>query len=299
MTNQFLISTTVVLCSLGGWYVVIQKYLELKAMLKNKKPEAGEPNIGGNAFPLPVVEDFNTADYLTKGLGQHVPGMGPPPLSAEALEIPADILASMQHAAEASKPAAASKAKAPQYVEATENADAKRKACTWAAILHLSAFSLVTGILFANVIVPTIIWLFKKDEHPYVSKQGREVINFQITLTFIQLLFLGLGTIFIWLFPEAANILLSWTRTLRIVFSTSMYIPFNLFTALPFIWACVLMTRGTIAAYYGLAFKFPYAQPFIIEAKSSALNQQFMKAKTPTPAPTPKAPVMNPKINFG
>jgi len=286
MTDQFIFSTTVVLCSLGGWYVVIHKYLELKAMLRTKQPAVEEPKAVSNAGPLPIVEDFNTADYLTKGLGQHVPGMGPPPLSADSLEIPADVLAAMQQ----TKPATVNKAKAPQYTENAESVADKRSVCSWAAILHLSAFSLVTGVLFLNVIVPTILWLLKKDEHPYLAKQGREVINFQITLTFIQVLCLGLGTFFIWLFPQAATVLFSWTRTLRIVFSTGMYIPFNLFTALPFIWACVLMIRGAVAAYYGLAFKYPYSQSFIIEAKSAEPNQKFMKAKTP---------VMSPKINFG
>jgi len=33
-----------------------------------------------------------------------------------------------------------------------------------------------------SVIGPLIIWLIKKDEHPFVDQQGKEALNFQITL---------------------------------------------------------------------------------------------------------------------
>ena len=34
-----------------------------------------------------------------------------------------------------------------------------------------------------NVIGPLMIWLLKKDEHPFIEEQGREALNFQITFT--------------------------------------------------------------------------------------------------------------------
>ncbi len=53
---------------------------------------------------------------------------------------------------------------------------------TWATFCHLSAFS---GYFFplANIIVPLILWLTKKDEYPLVDDQGKEAINFQISMT--------------------------------------------------------------------------------------------------------------------
>jgi len=298
MTNQVLISTLVVLCSLGGWYVILHKYLALKAMVKAKTTPAAkvaaEP-------PLPTVDDFNTSDYLSMGLGRHVPGMGPAPLFPETLQMSPEFLANMQH--DIPKPTESpSRPQAADNFNAAEPDVEKNRICSWAAMMHLSGFSIVTGVLFINVIIPTILWLLKKDQHTYLAKQGREVINFQITLTFIQIISLGLGSFFIWLFPSAAATLLEWTRTIRIVFSTSMYVPFNLFSAVPFIWGCVLMVRGTVAASYGLAFKYPYAQPFIIESKSAGLNQKFIKAKAPAVKPTTKNTpnkMMANKINFG
>ncbi|HDZ88458.1 MAG TPA: DUF4870 domain-containing protein, partial [Nitrospirae bacterium] len=35
----------------------------------------------------------------------------------------------------------------------------------------------------ANIIVPLILWLTKKDEYPLVDDQGKEAINFQISMT--------------------------------------------------------------------------------------------------------------------
>ena len=53
----------------------------------------------------------------------------------------------------------------------------------WATFTHLAAFA---GFLFpflGNVIAPLVIWLIKKDEYPLVDDQGKESINFQITIT--------------------------------------------------------------------------------------------------------------------
>jgi uncharacterized Tic20 family protein len=53
----------------------------------------------------------------------------------------------------------------------------------WGMFCHLSAFAGLLGIPFANIIGPLVVWLIKKDEFPFVDDQGKESINFQITLT--------------------------------------------------------------------------------------------------------------------
>ncbi len=52
---------------------------------------------------------------------------------------------------------------------------------TWGMFCHLSALS---GFIipFGNIIGPLIIWLLKKDESPYVDQQGKESLNFQISV---------------------------------------------------------------------------------------------------------------------
>jgi uncharacterized Tic20 family protein len=52
----------------------------------------------------------------------------------------------------------------------------------WAAVCHISTFA---GYYFpfANIIAPLVIWLVKKDECPFVRDQGKEAVNFQISIT--------------------------------------------------------------------------------------------------------------------
>lgn len=36
-----------------------------------------------------------------------------------------------------------------------------------------------------NIIAPLVLWLIKKDSMPFVDQQGKEVLNFQITLSIV------------------------------------------------------------------------------------------------------------------
>ena len=53
---------------------------------------------------------------------------------------------------------------------------------TWAMLAHISA---VAGFVFpfGNVIGPLLIWILKKEELPFVDDQGKEALNFQISIT--------------------------------------------------------------------------------------------------------------------
>lgn len=51
----------------------------------------------------------------------------------------------------------------------------------WAMFAHLSA--LIGFIIpFGNIIAPLVIWQIKKAEFPFVDDQGKEALNFQITV---------------------------------------------------------------------------------------------------------------------
>ena len=72
---------------------------------------------------------------------------------------------------------------------------------TWGMLCHLSAFA---GFIvpFGGILAPLIIWLIKKDEMPFVNDQGKESINFQITLFVAAiicmiLMFVGIGFLLI------------------------------------------------------------------------------------------------------
>ena len=53
---------------------------------------------------------------------------------------------------------------------------------TWAMFAHLSSFLGYTCIPLANIIAPLIIWQVKKDDMPFASDQGKECLNFQISM---------------------------------------------------------------------------------------------------------------------
>ena len=54
---------------------------------------------------------------------------------------------------------------------------------TWAMLCHFSTLLIFLGIPFSNILAPLIIWLIKKEEMPFLNDQGKEVVNFQITMT--------------------------------------------------------------------------------------------------------------------
>ena len=74
----------------------------------------------------------------------------------------------------------------PQQIESQPTKDER----TWAMLCHFSAFA---GLIFpfGNFLAPLIIWLIKKEELPFVEDQGKEVLNFQISMT-IYLLISGI-----------------------------------------------------------------------------------------------------------
>lgn len=52
----------------------------------------------------------------------------------------------------------------------------------WGMIAHLAALAGFV-IPFGNLIGPLIVWQMKKDAMPFVDDQGKESLNFQITVT--------------------------------------------------------------------------------------------------------------------
>ncbi|NLW67087.1 MAG: DUF4870 domain-containing protein [Bacteriovoracaceae bacterium] len=86
------------------------------------------------------------------------------------------------------------------------------KARTWAIISHLSALIVLLGIPFGNILGPFIVWLFTKDKYPTVDDQGKEAMNFQISMTIYFALALFIAIVFtpvligILFYPVAAAI---------------------------------------------------------------------------------------------
>jgi uncharacterized Tic20 family protein len=66
-----------------------------------------------------------------------------------------------------------------------------RPARSWAMVCHLSAFAGLLLPTLGAVLGPLVVWLLKRDEHPFIREQGAEAVNFQITM-FLATLVAGL-----------------------------------------------------------------------------------------------------------
>jgi len=109
-----------------------------------------------------------------------------------------------------------------------------RYARMWGMGCHLAGFA---GLVFpfGNVIGPLVVWLVKKDEHAFIDDQGKESLNFQMTLATLQfVLFL------------AAD-LLKW------------HVPFYLLSVL----GTVLVIIAAIQASEGVAYRYPVTYRFL------------------------------------
>ena len=65
---------------------------------------------------------------------------------------------------------------------------------TWVMWSHFSA---IGGLIFpfGNILGPLIVWLVKRDEIPEVNVNGKEALNFQITMSGVSLLFWGVSVL--------------------------------------------------------------------------------------------------------
>jgi len=60
--------------------------------------------------------------------------------------------------------------------------ETNRDARMWAMFCHLAGLAFLILPAIGSVIGPLIVWLIKKDQHPFVDEQGKEALNFQITM---------------------------------------------------------------------------------------------------------------------
>jgi len=84
-----------------------------------------------------------------------------------------------------------------------DNSDKQTR--VWGMLCHLTALLGLIGIPLGHLAGPFIVWLLKKDVHPFVREQGIESLNFQLSMTlyialaaaFLYVTKLGLGMILI------------------------------------------------------------------------------------------------------
>jgi uncharacterized Tic20 family protein len=60
-----------------------------------------------------------------------------------------------------------------------------KDARTLGMVCHLAALIGLIGLPFLNIVGPLAVWLWRKDKYVFVDDQGKESLNFQITMTLL------------------------------------------------------------------------------------------------------------------
>jgi uncharacterized Tic20 family protein len=82
----------------------------------------------------------------------------------------------------------------------------------WGMLCHATALIGIIGIPLGNIAGPLIIWLLKKNTNTFIDQQGKESLNFQLSMTiyalFGALLFLMKMGMFLLLLIAGINFIL-------------------------------------------------------------------------------------------
>lgn len=304
MDSQLLAIITVIVCSLGGWYVLLSKYFEQKRTLDNlkvnihKAPENTEDDKRKSKYKNLKIPIPRLPANLKFANEKHIPGMGLPPQQNVPFDPSEEQMQEMiKQGRENMEQITITKSqnKSEQSTINAENPIQKsnQEFRNWGTILHLSGLSVLLGFPFINAIVPAIIWLIKKDNNAYIERQGKEVINFHLAIASMQIMFLLAGVFLFWLIPGVMNNMFAWTKTLRVLFNSAFHLPGNIFTILPVIIGCHFSVKGAIAAYNGFIFKYPNYKNTSIPNNTNTSKSSVEKTNI-----KPKQPQAS-RVNFG
>jgi len=67
--------------------------------------------------------------------------------------------------------------------ETPESKEINKDARMWAMICHLAGLAGCIFWVIGQIVGPLVIWQIKKDDYPFVDEQGKEAVNFQISMT--------------------------------------------------------------------------------------------------------------------
>ena len=86
------------------------------------------------------------------------------------------------------------------------NEELSKDARMWAMFCHLGGLAGLVPIVpaFGSIIAPLVIWQVKKNEFPFVDEQGKEAVNFQISMLLYAIICIPLCFICIGFFLLAA-----------------------------------------------------------------------------------------------
>jgi hypothetical protein len=124
-----------------------------------------------------------------------------------------------------------------------QQAPPDKDARTWGAICHLAAMVVLLCIPFGNVLGPLVVWLMKRNDHPFIDQQGKSALNFQISVAIYSV------GVFILLLP-------------LIIFVVGIFIAVPLLLAIVVV-DLILVILAAVKAHDGQTFKYPLTIKFI------------------------------------
>lgn len=75
-------------------------------------------------------------------------------------------------------------AEQPEVVqEGPGSKEVNKDARMWAMICHLAGLAGFIMPAVGNIVAPLVVWQIKKDDYPFVDEQGKEAVNFQISIS--------------------------------------------------------------------------------------------------------------------
>ncbi len=113
-------------------------------------------------------------------------------------------------------------------------------------LCHLAALVGLLGNGIGFLLGPLVVWLLKKDDHPFIDDQGREAVNFQLTVMIV-----GIVTgIVAWICAMTVILLI-------------VAVPLFLLLVVLAIVAIVFTIIGGLRAKDGIAYRYPFCFRFL------------------------------------
>lgn len=153
------------------------------------------------------------------------------------------------------------------------NGDVNREARKWGMWCHLSAIvawipQIILAIIgmplpipLASIVVPLIIWLANRSKHPFIDAQGKESLNFQISLLIYSTIALILS---VFLFFTTCGVLYNQNANQQLAnFLIVATVGSVAFVVILSILQIFLVIFASVRAYKGELYRYPFTIRFL------------------------------------
>jgi uncharacterized protein len=115
---------------------------------------------------------------------------------------------------------------------AVQTRDEESQSRIWGMLCHLTALLGLVGIPLGNIFGPVLVWLYKKKTYAFVDIQGKESLNFQITMTILVLcaalmIYMKIGMMIIFVLA-AINVVLVLIGSIQAYRGETYHYPFQI-----------------------------------------------------------------------